>query len=41
MKITQVAIAKNEENNLENCYGKIANICDYRILIDTGSTDIL
>lgn len=39
MKITQVAIAKNEENNLENCYGKIANICDYRILIDTGSTD--
>ena len=39
MKIAQVAIAKDEEKNLEDCFGRISDICDYRILVDTGSSD--
>ena len=39
MNITQIAIAKNEENNIKKCFGHLKNIVNKQILIDTGSTD--
>ena len=39
MNITQIAIAKNEESNIEKCFGHLKNIVNKQILIDTGSTD--
>lgn len=39
MFITQIGIAKNEEKNIENCYGKLKKYVNKQILVDTGSTD--